>query len=75
MNEEIDPEPQLDPPRHMHNRQHYVGVTTTAFKELKGIIATDLPGKFPTTIGQGNAYVMVILYDFNSNTINNAVAI
>jgi deoxyribodipyrimidine photolyase len=40
---------------------------------LKGIIATDLPGRFPTTSAQGNAYVMV-LYDFDSNTIN-AVAI
>jgi hypothetical protein len=73
MNEEIDPEPNLDPPRHINNQQHYVGVTTIAFKELKGIIATDLPGRFPTTSAQGNAYVMV-LYDFDSNTIN-AVAI
>jgi deoxyribodipyrimidine photolyase len=66
MNEELDPEPKLDPPRHITNRQHYVGVTTIA---LKGIIATDLPGRFPTTSGQGNAYVMV-MYDFDSNTIN-----
>jgi hypothetical protein len=41
--------------------------------ELKGIIAADLPGRFPTTSGQGNAYVMV-MYDFDSNAIN-AVAI
>jgi hypothetical protein len=40
---------------------------------LKGIIATDLPGRFPTTSGQGNSIVMV-MYDFDSNTIN-AVAI
>jgi hypothetical protein len=73
MNEEIDPEPDLDPPRHINNRQHYVGVTTIAFEELKGIIATDLPGIFPTTSAQGNAYVMV-LFDFDLNTIN-AVAI
>jgi hypothetical protein len=43
MNEETEPEPQLDPPRHINNREHYIGVTTIAFKELKGIIATDLP--------------------------------
>jgi hypothetical protein len=73
MNEEIDPEPISDPPRHINNREHYVGVTTIAFEELKGIIATDLPGRFPTTSGQGNSYVMV-MYDFDSNTIN-AVAI
>jgi hypothetical protein len=69
MNEESTPEPQLDPPRHITNRQHYVGVETIAFEDLKGIIATDLPGRFPTTSGQGNAYVLV-MYDFDSNSIN-----
>jgi hypothetical protein len=69
MNEEIDPEPILDPPRHINNREHYVGVTIIAFEELKGILATDLPGRFPTTSGQGNSYIMV-MYDFDSNTIN-----
>ena len=69
MNEEIDPEPPLDPPRHITNRQHYVGVQTIAFEDLRGIIATDLPGRFPITSGQGNAYVMV-LYDYDSNSIN-----
>ena len=69
MNEEIDPEPELDPPRQITNRQHHVGVQTIAFEDLKGIIATDLPGRFPTTSGQGNAYVMV-LYDYDSNSIN-----
>jgi hypothetical protein len=59
MNEEIDPEPVLEPPRHINNREHHVGVTTIAFEELKGIISTDLPGQFPTTSAQGNAYVMV----------------
>jgi hypothetical protein len=72
MNEELA-EPQLEPPRHIANREHYVGVAIITFEELKGITATDLPGKFPTTSGQGNAYVMV-MYDFDSNTIN-AVAI
>jgi hypothetical protein len=73
MNEEIDPEPPLDPPRHINNREHNVGVTAIVFEELIGIIAIDLPGRFPTTSGQGNSYVMV-MYDFDSNTIN-AVAI
>ena len=62
-------EPQLEPPRHITNRQHYVGFTTIAFEELKGIIATDLTGQFPTTPGQGNPYVLV-MYDLDSNTIN-----
>jgi hypothetical protein len=70
MNEETEREPQLDPPRHINNREHYVGVTTIIFEELKGIIATYLPGRFPTTYGQGNSYVMVMQYDFDSNTIN-----
>jgi hypothetical protein len=36
MNEEIDLEPKLDPPRHINNWQHYVGVTTAiAFEEFK----------------------------------------
>jgi hypothetical protein len=74
MNEEINPEPTLDPPPHITNRQHDVGVTTIAFENLKGIIATDLPGRFPTTSRQENAYVRV-LYDFDSNSIINAVGI
>jgi hypothetical protein len=73
MNEELEPELDLEPPRHITNRQHYVGVETIVFEDLKGIIATDLPGRFPTTSAQGNSYVMV-MYDFDSNTIN-AVAI
>jgi hypothetical protein len=74
MNEEIDPEPTLHPPRHINNREHYVGVTTIAFEELKGIIAKDLPCRFPTTSGQGNAYVKV-MYDFDSNSINTVLGI
>ena len=69
MDEELEEEPQLDLPRHITNQEHYAGVTTIAFKELKGIIATDLPGYFPITLGQGNSYVLV-MYDFDSNTIN-----
>ena len=52
-----------------HNWNHYVGITTIPFEELRGIIATDLTGQFPTTSGQGNVYILV-MYDFDSNTIN-----
>jgi hypothetical protein len=68
MEEEIEPEPPLDPPRLNGDRKHYVGVESFKFEELKGISASDLPGRFPLTSAQGNAYVMV-LYDTNSNTI------
>jgi hypothetical protein len=50
------------PPRHVLKKQ-----------VREGTAPTDLPGRFPTTSGKGNSYVMV-MYDFNSNTIN-AVAI
>ncbi|OEU05713.1 hypothetical protein FRACYDRAFT_231764 [Fragilariopsis cylindrus CCMP1102] len=74
MNEELAPEePVLPPPIRLTNRQHTVAVDIVPFEELKGIIATDLPGRFPTTSAQGNAYVLV-MYDYDSNTIN-AVAI
>jgi hypothetical protein len=68
MNEELEKEPELDLPQQITNRQHTVGVTTMNFEKLKGIIATDLPGRFPTTLGQGNAYVLV-MYDYDSNSI------
>ena len=59
----------MDPPQHITDQEHYIGVTTVAFEELKGIIATYLPGRFPTTSGQGDVYILV-MYDFDSNTIN-----
>ena len=53
----------MDPPQHITDQEHYVGVTTIAFfEELQGFIATYLSG-------QGNAYVLV-MYDFDSNTID-----
>jgi hypothetical protein len=48
--------------------KHYVGVESFKFEELKAISATDLPGRFPITSSQGNAYVMV-MYDTDSNAI------
>ena len=51
MNEELEKEPELDPPKHITDREHYIGVTAIAFEKSKGIIATDLPGRFPTTSG------------------------
>jgi hypothetical protein len=68
MEEEVKPEPKLEPPRPNRDRKHYVGVASFKFEELRGISASDLPGRFPIASAQGNAYVMV-LYDTNSNAI------
>ncbi len=68
MQEENDPEPTLDPPRGNIDRKHFVGVDAVKFEDLKGIISTDLPGRFPITSAQGNAYVFV-MYDYDSNSI------
>jgi hypothetical protein len=37
MNEELEPELDLEPPRHITNRQHYVGVQTIAFEDLTAL--------------------------------------
>jgi hypothetical protein len=68
MQQEIAAEPKLDPPRGNIDRRHYVGINAVKFEDLKGIISTDLPGRFPLTSARGNAYVFV-LYDFDSNSI------
>ena len=68
MQQEIAAEPKLDPPRGNIDRRHYVGINAVKFEDLKGIVSTDLPGRFPLTSARGNAYVFV-LYDFDSNSI------
>jgi hypothetical protein len=68
MEEEVEPEPELETPRSIQDRKHYDGIESFKFEDLKGISATDLPGRFPVTSYQGNAYVMV-MYDTNSNAI------
>jgi hypothetical protein len=68
MEEEVEPEPELKTPRPIQDRKHYVGIESFKFEDLKGISATDLPGRFPITSSQGNAYVMV-MYDTDSTAI------
>jgi hypothetical protein len=68
MEEEIGKEPELAEYRTNRDRKHYVGVESFKFEKLQGISATDLPGRFPITSSQGNAYVMV-MYDTDSNAI------
>ena len=61
-------EPNLKPPHGHIDRHHYVGVDTAKFADLRGVISTDLPGRFPITSGQGNAYIF-IMHDYDSNAI------
>jgi hypothetical protein len=68
MEEGVETEPELAEPRPNRDRKHYVGIESFKFEDLEGISATDLPGRFPITSSQGNAYVMV-MYDTNSNAI------
>ena len=48
---EITDEPALDPPRKIHNREHYVCINAIGFPELNGMISTDQMGRFLITSG------------------------
>ena len=50
------------------NRKHKVGVSVFKFDELNGIISTDLPEWFRTTLTRGHAYILV-MYCYTNNTI------
>ena len=69
-NDENDDEEELEPPRpHLERAiNHQVVCTVIATSELKGVISTDLPGRFPFTSDQLNNYIF-IMYDFDSNNI------
>ena len=66
--------PILAPPCTQLERQegHHIAfgiidlVTTTT--DLKGLVSTDLPGRFPFTSSKGNNYIMC-MYDYDSNVI------
>ena len=62
-------EPELEPPRQIHNKEHHISINVVNFQELNGMISTNQTGRFPITSGQGNTCIM-ILYDHNSNVIN-----
>ena len=65
---EPEPEPPLEPPRSHMDRNHQVGSGVFSLEELKGIISSDLPGRFPFISSRGMNYIF-ILYDFDSNAI------
>ena len=50
------------------NRKHKVGVSVFKFDELNAMISSDLPGQFPITLAQGNAYNLV-MYCYTNNAI------
>ena len=49
-------------------REHQVGSPVFKLDELKGIICTDLPGRFPFISSWGNNYIFV-LYDYDGSAI------
>ena len=53
----------------LHSRERRVGVHIVTFDELKGYIATDLCGVYPTMSNRGMKYILV-LYDYDSNAIS-----
>lgn len=58
----------LPPPRPLRDRRHLVGPTVVNLDNLKGVISTDLPGRFPFPSSRGMNYVF-LLYDYDSNAI------
>ena len=70
------PEPEPDPePSSPRSTIHNVGVNVIdtddiqSNPELKNLIATDLPGRYPITSARGHKYIFV-MYDYDSNYIN-----
>ena len=52
----------------LQSRKRRVGVHLVSFDDLKGYIATDLCGVYPTMSNRGMKYILV-LYDYDSNAI------
>jgi hypothetical protein len=64
-----DYEDMLPPPRSHIDRTHHVGAHLLNLdQDLKGMISTDLTGRFPFTSSRGMIYLF-ILYDYDSNAI------
>ena len=67
-----DNNPDLEPPRpHLETAQNHqvaCGVVEVHQSEVKGLVSSDLPGRFPFTSNKGNNYIFV-MYDFDTNSI------
>jgi len=61
---------QQEPPRPgiLLDRKERVGAHVVEFTQLKGYIATDPCGRYPTMSSRGMKYIFV-LYDYDSNAI------
>lgn len=70
--DDADQEPDLEKPRsHIEtakNHQVACGVVEVQQSEVKGLVSSDLPGRFPFTSNHGNNYIFV-MYDFDTNSI------
>ena len=64
----MEDQPPLDPPVHNLDMTHSVGASVFPLEDLKGMICTDLPGRFTLNSSRGNCYIFV-LYDYDSNAI------
>ena len=80
--EDAEPDPAPQPPTGPRSKTHTVGVfsvdATTLEADvtqdtLRNLIATDLPGRYPTTSARGHKY-MFLMYNYDANYIY-AVAI
>ena len=65
--------PILAPPRTQLKRQqgHHIVfgiIDLSTTKDLKGLVSTNFPGRFPFTSSKGNNYIMC-MYDYDSNVI------
>jgi hypothetical protein len=68
-NKDNDYDDILPPPRSHIAQTHHVGIHLVNLdQDLKGMISTDLTGRFPFTSSRGMTYLFV-LYDYYSNTI------
>jgi hypothetical protein len=67
-----DEAPELERPRsHIEtakNHQVACGIVEVKQSEVKGLVSSDLPGRFPFTSNHGNNYIFV-MYDFDTNSI------
>ena len=52
----------------LQSRKRRVGIYLVSFDDLKGYIAIDICGVYPTMSNRGMKYILV-LYDYDSNAI------
>jgi hypothetical protein len=64
-----DEAPELERPLETaKNHQVAGGIVEVKHSEVKGLVSSDLPGRFPFTSNHGNNYIFV-MYNFDTNSI------